>query len=182
MDVRAFQKQRQRLEAEREALVRAIADVDTKLSELDIAERVAASIPDIDDEVDPPPMQRIGDAARAILRPHVFYGGGKEKPVKEMLLDVLRDAYPSALTAGDLRELALERFGKAINPNTLTVTLVRYRHDKLVTVVNKMWRYVPHPSDQMFFGNDVAADDNSEGDASAATDPEPRGNARGGGP
>src|SRR5665213_2927492 len=49
----------------------------------------------------------------------------KEVPTKELILAVLREATPAGMTAKQIKEKALLKYRRHINPNTLTVSLVR---------------------------------------------------------
>jgi len=51
-------------------------------------------------------------------------------PVKTMLLSVLKDAFPGGLTAAQIKGKVWLKYKQEINPNTLTVSLVRASKQK----------------------------------------------------
>lgn len=69
-------------------------------------------------------------------------------PVKDMILAILKGAYPDGLTAKQIKAKAAIKYGAALNPNTLTVTLVRY--SKLPVPCAKcegrVWCFVASPA------------------------------------
>lgn len=78
---------------------------------------------------------------------------GKDMMYKDMILAVLRDGEPSGMTAAQIRAKAVLRFGKHINPNTLTVTLVRASKQRgneaaQVRCEGRTWFYVSKPEAQ----------------------------------
>jgi hypothetical protein len=67
--------------------------------------------------------------------------------VKDMILSILKDAYPTGLTAAQIKGKAFLRYQEHINPNTLTVTLVRFGKAKpgeqaLVKCEGRVWTYI----------------------------------------
>ena len=87
---------------------------------------------------------------------------GGNLTVKEMALMVLRDAMPNGLTAAQIKGKAFLRFKKHINPNTLTVSLVRLKPK--VKCEGRIWFY-ERPSidgdkvhDQLPLAHDKAAE------------------------
>jgi hypothetical protein len=65
---------------------------------------------------------------------------GGEMTVKEMAVAVLQKAYPEGLSATQIKARAFLRFQKHINPNTLTVSLVRAK--PRVKCDGRTWYYV----------------------------------------
>jgi hypothetical protein len=63
-------------------------------------------------------------------------------PVKDMLLVIVREAGPEGVSAEQIRARAQIKFGVDVNPNTLTVSLVRHRKDGKVKCDKKRWFYV----------------------------------------
>lgn len=126
-----------------------IAELDRELEDLAIAARVLA---------------RLGEnesASEGVLRPVAMHTQSlvdglrraaarrarEGRPVKEVLLEVLRDAYPIALQASEVRRRARDTYRVDVNPNTLTVSLSRFRDAGLVSITNKKWSYVPDRSE-----------------------------------
>jgi hypothetical protein len=65
---------------------------------------------------------------------------GGDATVKQMAEAILRDAHPNGLTASQIKGKAFLRFKKHLNPNTLTVSLVRLK--PRVMCENRIWFYV----------------------------------------
>lgn len=65
---------------------------------------------------------------------------GGDMTVKQMSELILKDAYPNGLTASQIKGKAFLRFKKHINPNTLTVSLVRLK--PRVQCEGRVWFYV----------------------------------------
>jgi len=68
--------------------------------------------------------------------------------VKDIVLSILKEAYPVGLTAAQIKGKAFLKFKTHINPNTLTVTLGRYSRPKdgeprLARCDGRIWFYVP---------------------------------------
>lgn len=65
--------------------------------------------------------------------------------VKDMVLAVIREAYPNGLTAKQIRGKAYLRFRQNINPNTLTVSLGRYSKgpEPRARCEGRTWYYIP---------------------------------------
>lgn len=67
-------------------------------------------------------------------------------PIKDMLLAIVKEAYPNGLKASQIRAKAYVRWGVEINQNTLTVSLARHQEHDRVKCVNRLWFYV-QPTD-----------------------------------
>jgi hypothetical protein len=70
--------------------------------------------------------------------------------VKDMIIAILRDAGPDGLTATQIKGRAALRYKANINPNTLTVSLVRASKPKgeqapLVRCAGRIWYYIGQP-------------------------------------
>lgn len=63
-------------------------------------------------------------------------------PAKQLVLAVLREAYPEGLTAGQIGGRALVKHKRSINPNTLSVSLARHKEDGAIRLEGKTWFYV----------------------------------------
>lgn len=96
------------------------------------------------DEEPPPPA---GTLARIIHEQAV-------KNIKDKVLDVLRSSYPLGLNAAQIRAKAFLKYKEHLNPNTLTVSLVRFRKDGKVRIEGREWFYVRDLAD----GNEKAAE------------------------
>jgi len=75
---------------------------------------------------------------------------GKDMQIKDMVLAVLRDGERSGMTAAQIKAKVLLKYGRHINPNTLTVTLVRAskrRGDEAAQVrcEGRTWFYLSKP-------------------------------------
>ena len=81
--------------------------------------------------------------------------------LKDMILNVLREAYPNGLKAQQIRGKVQIKYRTDLNPNTLTVTLVRYSKgdDPRARCEGRTWYYV-RPST-----NGVVADHKEEASA-----------------
>jgi hypothetical protein len=69
----------------------------------------------------------------------------KQEPpmlVKDMILNILRDAAPTGLNAAQIRGKAALRYKAQINPNTLTVSLCRFAKDGKVRSEGRTWFYI----------------------------------------
>ena len=81
---------------------------------------------------------------------------GRSMPVKIIVLAILHSAYPEGLNAKQIRGKAVAAYGTELNPNTLTVTLGRYREDGTVRNVGRTWYFVPleeRPNGGLLNGN-----------------------------
>lgn len=148
-----LEKRRQQREQERLALRKRLAELDadaaedqavwkglTKLygSKESLGHVVAAAA----SVAAPNPAPATGLAARVEI--------GKDMLAKDMILTVLRDGAPSGMTAAQIKAKVVLKFGRHINPNTLTVTLVRaskQRGDEapLVRCEGRTWFYLSKP-------------------------------------
>jgi len=68
----------------------------------------------------------------------------KGTKVKDVILAVLKEAR-GGLTAKQIRGKAFLKFNAELNPNTLTVTLIRMKVDKIVRIEGRQWFYI-HPN------------------------------------
>ncbi|MDP6788159.1 MAG: hypothetical protein QGI13_13630 [Rhodospirillales bacterium] len=62
---------------------------------------------------------------------------------KTVIRRIVKEAYPEGLQAAQIRGLAKEKNGIELNPNTVTVTLGRYKEKGIVRLEGKTWFYVP---------------------------------------
>lgn len=122
--------ERAQIEAARSEQNRRLAALNTEADRDEIALQVYREL-SREDGADPVPEQ----ITRAI---HVV----GTPPVKDMVLAILKTS-PNPLTAKQIKGMATIRFRTAINPNTLTVTLGRYKSDGTVRLEGRAWRYVP---------------------------------------
>jgi hypothetical protein len=65
---------------------------------------------------------------------------GGDMTVKQMAVSILRDSYPDGLSAEQIKGRVFLRYKKHINPNTLTVSLVRAK--PRVRCEKRTWYYV----------------------------------------
>jgi len=130
-------KRRAELQAQKNAIER-------KLVELATAERVFREL-----GVD----LGAGNSADAIPGSGVSADGRKERriKVKTVVREILKAAYPDGLQAAEIRERARREQNIELNPNTLTVTLGRYKEKGMARIEGKTWFFVPPIS-----GNDDA--------------------------
>jgi len=134
-----IQDKRRRLAEERHALLSRVQEIDKELLDQETAIRVIRELLPPEPDVQPAPLPAgLVAAAKAPA-------AGVQKPplVKDMVLAILKDAYPRGLTAAEIRQGAIERFGATVNPNTLTVSLGRFKAENLVSIEGRQWRYTP---------------------------------------
>lgn len=76
---------------------------------------------------------------------------------KDAILAVLRDAYPNGLTAAQIKGKVFLKFRIALNPNTTTVSLVRFRKaaQPQVRIEGKTWFYVKDEAETKTAGGNV---------------------------
>jgi hypothetical protein len=155
--IEAIRQRHQRLTTERANLTVRIAAIDKELNELVTSERVIIGLADSEESGLSSPIPFALYSARIISKLKRRAAG---RQICEMVLEVLRDAYPEELKAAEIRQLILARFEVEINPNTLTVSLVRHREARLVKLVKKAWSYIPS-SDGGDSRKAVASDESS---------------------
>ena len=146
--LQALEERRLKRDAERSAMVKRSAQLNAEADADAVAKRVyletiaaspsapAAAVPD---DIEPSP-------APPIFAAPVSDTTGKPM-VKDMILSVLRDAYPHGLSAAQIKAKAYLRFKQHINPNTLTVSLGRYSKPKpgeakLAKCDGRVWYYI----------------------------------------
>jgi len=142
-----FDERKQRRERERFALNKRLVELNAEAErdEVTVNNLIAIcsehhkdyvpnlTIPDAVEPAPPPPTAAAVQMASNGMR------------VKDMVLAVVRDAYPQGLTAKQIKGKAFLRYKHDINPNTLTVTLVRYSkgNEARVRCDGRTWYYVP---------------------------------------
>ena len=110
--------------------------IDHKLSELEIAERVIRELGAdvVQSEGETPTFGNVERTesiqARRIKR-------------KTVIRDVLKAAWPEGLQSAEIRDCAKERYGIELNPNTVTVTLGRYKHKGMARIDGRTWFHIP---------------------------------------
>ncbi|MBA2587742.1 MAG: hypothetical protein H0U98_03860 [Alphaproteobacteria bacterium] len=143
----ALEERRLKREAERTAWNKRAAQLNAEGEADAVAKRVYLETVKPASAVKPSPKP---DAVEPAPQATVEGGAAAEEiPVKDMILTVLRDAYPLGLTAKQIKGKAYMRFKKHINPNTLTVSLGRYSKPKdgeprLARCDGRTWFYVRH--------------------------------------
>ena len=144
-----FELRRQRRDEERLALRKRLAELDAEGTEDATAIRV---------------LRQVYSAADKTLRDgKIVHGGQRAAPTnvsppapaekmsnKELCIAVLRDAAPNGMTAAQIKSKALLKYRRVINPNTLTVSLVRASKSRNgnqaeVRCEGRTWFYISQP-------------------------------------
>jgi hypothetical protein len=140
-----FAARQVRREQERLALRKRLAELDAEASADIIAvQQLHKAYADDGDA----PSVAAGPAPQARLSPMALaHERGKDMSNKEVILAVLRDAGPGGLNAGQIKAKALLKYGRDLNSNTLTVTLVRASKEgdgkpALTKCEGRQWYYV----------------------------------------
>jgi hypothetical protein len=151
MFLQGLEDRRLKREAERMAMNKRMAQLNVDGEADAIAKRVyldmvkGGDIPAVQAEPKAPTPDAIESAPAA---PDTAPRRNDGYMVKDMVLAVLRDAFPAGLNASEIKHRAYNRFKQHINPNTLTVTLGRYSKPKdgdpvIARCVGRVWFYVP---------------------------------------
>lgn len=139
--LQALEDRRMKREAERNAMIKRSAALNAEAEKDSVAKLVyletlaAPPVPDAIEPAPPPPVYAAKSADTGKLM------------VKDMILAVLRDAYPNGMTAEQIKGKAFLRYQQHINPNTLTVSLGRYSKPKegelrLARCEGRVWFYI----------------------------------------
>lgn len=139
--LQALEDRRMKREAERNAMIKRSAVLNAEAEADTVAKRVY---------LETLTARPVPDAIELAPPPHVYAAKSADTDklmVKEMILAVLRDAYPNGMTAEQIKGKAFLRFKQHINPNTLTVSLGRYSKPKegeprLARCEGRTWFYI----------------------------------------
>ncbi len=144
-----LEERRRRRDAERMRLQKRIAELSREGEDDAIAARVyqdamtsqtATAVAIASDPATPKPDAVEASPYKVVMMPRASVEAPK---VKDMILAVLRDAYPNGLTAANIKGKVYLRFKEQINSNTTTVTLGRFSKDGIVKNDSRVWFYVP---------------------------------------
>lgn len=131
----AIENRRIARDGERMAMNKRIAQLNAEADADAVAKRVYLEMKSAGLLAD---QQPAGDAKQAAMpdavepapATEVQAAEGTDLMVKDMILLVLKEAYPNGMTAAQIKGKAWLRFRKYINPNTLTVSLGRFSKPK----------------------------------------------------
>lgn len=136
-----FEERRRNREAKRLELNKQLAELNAEGEKDAIAvAQLRLVYPDgFPDSGLPAPPDAVEDAPPPPATAAQLQQRGGELTVKDMALAVLTDAWPSGLTASQIKGKAFLRYKKQINSNTLTVSLVRLKPE--VRCEGRIWFY-----------------------------------------
>ncbi len=125
-------------DAERSRLNKRLLEINREAEEDEIATRVYRKV-GAEPSAAEKPIQALSalPTNSAEVRP----AQPKGMKVKEAILAVLKDAR-GGLTAKQIRGRAFLKCNAELNPNTLTVTLIRMKEDKIVRIEGRQWFYI----------------------------------------
>ncbi len=157
-----------KLRKRRETLVNEIASTDAELKDCETALRVAQKLGAVSGGmkiITYPPMVSVSPAPAPQPVPK-FKG-----QVSKLAIYLLKQAYPTGITAGDLREVAAEKHETDIKPTSLTVALGRHKASGAVRLDGRTWYYVP--GGERRGPNDEPSNSADEAEGGAMTDAPP---------
>ena len=131
-----IEQAKSKLQAQREALIQQIGDIDIEIKDYDTALRVARKLALPSDKAQVPSSSTPDD----LLTQNVVKFIGS---IKTLTYKILKYEYPKGMQASDIRTIAQEKYDVDLNPNTLTVTLGRLKGDGFVRIDGRVWFYVP---------------------------------------
>jgi hypothetical protein len=137
------------LDAERVQILSRLKDIDKEISEQEVAIRVIRNVMGTANYTAPATNHSVGTVTDSVTtsiihRSPAFEGDPPSQlPIKDVILEVLRGAYPNVMNASEIREAALADFKVNVNPNTLTVALGRWKAKKRVVIEGRDWSYMP---------------------------------------
>lgn len=148
-----FEERRQARNEERMRLSKRLGEIVREAEEDAVALKVLREMYPDGYPSEPTPVDAAvelrGVSATGEARPVMALGASviaiKQEPpirVKDMILNILRDAAPTGLNAGQIKGKAMLRYKAQINSNTLTVSLCRYAKDGIVRSEGRTWFYI----------------------------------------
>jgi hypothetical protein len=142
-----LEKRRQRRDEERLHLRKRLSELDAEAADDATALRVLKKAYEKEDEA--PEPRTLPKAIHTVgATPGLFFTPDADRPIKDLILAVLADAAPNGMTAAQIRDKAMLKYRRLINPNTLTVSLVRASKQRgteppVVRCQGRVWYYLP---------------------------------------